>query len=146
MVKEIFFYSNKDAYKEFSNFYRSLQIVDDLAYETNEHYYQAMKGRTDEIQNWIRLAPNPFLAKSAGRLLRAKKEFVDNWEDMKIDVMRKGLMAKFRQNPNLKKQLLETGDAILHEDSPDDLFWGVKGKDMLGKLLMELREILLKTE
>ena len=41
---------------------------------------------------------------------------------------------------DLKQKLIDTGDARLHEDSPSDMFWGVKGKDMLGKLLMEVRD------
>ena len=50
------------------------------------------------------------------------------------------LRAKFKQNLKLKLKLLETGNAKLHEDSPSDMYWGVKGKDKLGKILMIVRE------
>ncbi len=58
--------------------------------------------------------------------------------------MREALKAKFTQNEDLKNILLETGDAILVEHTENDNYWGDggdgNGKNMLGKLLMELRE------
>lgn len=57
--------------------------------------------------------------------------------------MRKALRAKFDQNEEMRKRLIETGTAKLVEDSPVDRFWGgaIEGSiNMLGKLLMELRE------
>ena len=51
--------------------------------------------------------------------------------------------AKFIQHPDLREKLLSTGDAILHEDSPWDKYWGYAkggGLDRLGKLLMQVRE------
>jgi predicted NAD-dependent protein-ADP-ribosyltransferase YbiA (DUF1768 family) len=42
--------------------------------------------------------------------------------------------------------LLSTGNATLIEDSPMDFYWGCgsdgTGKNMLGKILMEYRDIL----
>lgn len=63
-----------------------------------------------------------------------------DWEEIKEEVIKEGLYAKFSQNPDLREKLLNTGDAILHENSPRDKYWGVRGQDRLGKLLMELRE------
>lgn len=58
--------------------------------------------------------------------------------------MREALRAKFTQNEDLKKILLETGDATLVEHTANDNYWGDggdgNGKNMLGKLLIELRE------
>ena len=50
------------------------------------------------------------------------------------------LRAKFSQNSSLRKLLLGTRNAFLAEDSPTDTFWGIKGKNMLGKLLMRVRD------
>lgn len=52
-------------------------------------------------------------------------------------------MAKFTQHEDLKKQLLATGNSILIEHVKGDKYWGdggdegtgLKGKNMLGKLL-----------
>jgi len=51
-----------------------------------------------------------------------------------------GLVAKFEQNEDLKRKLLGTKDAMLYENSPTDMFWGKKGKNMLGHLLMRVRK------
>ena len=135
--KEINFYSRNKEYGWLSNFWRSLQRVDNRYYQTNEHYYQSCKAIDVEIFHWINSAPNPYLAKCAGRSLREKRELIENWEEEKIYVMLKGLRAKFKSS-ELRTKLLNTENAILHEDSPTDLFWGKNGKDMLGKLLMRV--------
>ena len=69
------------------------------------------------------------------------------------------MKAKFSQNARLKDYLIKTGDNVLVEASLD-LFWGAGkrmedrnifktethvGKNMCGKLLMEIRDELCKT-
>lgn len=62
--------------------------------------------------------------------------------------MRDVLKAKFTQHPELASQLLATGAAKLIEESLTDPFWGTgrngKGQNMLGQLLMEVREWIRK--
>jgi ribA/ribD-fused uncharacterized protein len=140
MKEEINFYSNNAEYGWLSNFARYPQIVDGKIYKTNEHYYQSQKTNDAEVSNWIASAPSPFLAMRAGRSLRIGKEFRRDWKKIKVEVMLNGLRAKFQQHPELAQKLLATGDAVLHENSPTDMFWGKKGKDSLGKLLMQVRE------
>lgn len=139
-VVEIDFYSRKSEYGWLSNFWRCPIFIDGspYSYPTNEHYYQSEKAKDKKIKCWIRGAPTPYAAMLAGRSLRSH-EIVDNWDNKKVEVMLTGLRAKFK-NPELRQLLLNTGNAILHEDSPTDLFWGKKGKDMLGKLLMQVRD------
>ena len=64
--------------------------------------------------------------------------------------MREALRAKFTQNKELKKILLETGDAELVKHTANDNYWADggdgSGKNVLGKLLMELREQLKSEE
>lgn len=137
--KRILFYLRKEEYGWLSNFERSPQRVDGVKYPTNEHYYQCMKTNSSLIRDFIRFAPNPHCAMISGRGLR-EHEIVKNWQVNKVQVMFWGLLAKFSQNSALREKLIATGNATLHEDSPTDMFWGIKGKDMLGKLLMEVRE------
>lgn len=137
---QINFYFRKEEYGWLSNFWRAKQHINDVYYKTNEHYYQSQKAKMIAEWNWIANAPSPFLAMIAGRALRKGKELKDDWEEIKVDIMLKGLRAKFSQNHELKEKLLATGDVIIHEDSPNDMFWGKKGKDMLGKLLMQVRD------
>jgi ribA/ribD-fused uncharacterized protein len=138
-MEDIKFYSTKGDYGYMCNFYRSKQIVDGKEYATNEHWYQSQKAVDPVIQEWIRNSPTPHGAMMAGRNLRVKEMYPD-WDNIKFDIMKKGLMEKFIQNEDIKQKLLSTGDKIIHEDSPVDMIWGIKGKDMLGKLLMEVRE------
>lgn len=131
-----------------SNFYRS-PFMDEtgLSWPTSEHYYQAQKfhysGCGQDSQTAyceIRAAISPDQAFS---LSRKHSTHVDPaWEHRKVDVMRRALQYKFVSHPPLTSRLLETGEAEIYEDSPSDLFWGVKGENVLGKLLMELRTIL----
>ena len=57
--------------------------------------------------------------------------------------MRAALRAKFTQHPALRSLLVGTGDAELIEHTANDRYWADggdgRGKNMLGKLLMELR-------
>ncbi len=135
----ILFYSKKKEYGWLSNFYKSKHIIDGIEYPTNEHYYQSQKTDNVDFQRIIRIMLTPYMAMRAGRTL-PKELFRPDWDKIKVDVMLKGLRAKFTQNPDLKQKLLDTGNEELHEDSPTDMFWGVKGQDMLGKLLMQVRD------
>ena len=63
---------------------------------------------------------------------------------VKVAVMRDALRAKFTQHPELSELLLGTGDAKLVEHTENDDYWGDggdgRGKNMLGRLLMLLRD------
>lgn len=145
MTPEIKFYKRTDPYGFLSNFWRSEQRVSDIGgtktYKTNEHYYQSRKAARSDISIWIASAPKAWHAMKAGRNLRPEETTWD-WDQIKVDVMLRGLRAKF-QNESLRLMLLWTGDAILKEDSPTDMFWGgtlLGSQNMLGKLLMQVRE------
>eukprot|EP01138_Halocafeteria_seosinensis_P005734 gb/GECG01005862.1/.p1 GENE.gb/GECG01005862.1/~~gb/GECG01005862.1/.p1 ORF type:complete len:154 (+),score=19.53 gb/GECG01005862.1/:1-462(+) len=141
---DIYFYGKERQKKYFylSNFYPAAFELDEKTWPTSEHYFQAMKFPEDAIQERIRQAPNPTRAKQIGRSrafpLRA------DWNDVKEDVMRRALRAKFEQNPELRDQLMATHPATLVEDAPTDAYWGIgkdsNGKNRLGVLLMELRD------
>jgi ribA/ribD-fused uncharacterized protein len=57
--------------------------------------------------------------------------------------MREAVRAKFTQHEDLRKILLGTQDALLVEHTPRDSYWGDggdgSGKNMLGRILMEIR-------
>ena len=78
-------------------------------------------------------------AKKLGR----RVELRSDWEEVKIDIMRQVLKSKFTQNSELREKLIATGDTELIEGNNwNDTFWGVcrgKGRNHLGKLLMEVR-------
>lgn len=153
-MKEIKFYSWSKDYFEFSNFSLHPIEVDGKIYATNEHYFQSIKflptemieinREGDEItyREYVRLSKSPKEAKIRGTSRLYKID--NNWDNNRIEVMRKAIKAKFTQHQYLRDLLLSTENATLKEDSPYDNFWGVgkygNGKNMLGKLLMEFRE------
>jgi N-glycosidase YbiA len=140
--KVINFYSTKDAYGCFSNFSAHPILLKNKIWKTSEHYFQAQKFAGTKHEEEIRLIDSPMVAARKGR--DRKRPLRKDWEVVKNDIMREVLRAKFTQHEDLKKILLETGDAELVEHTTNDRYWGDggdgSGLNMLGKLLMELRE------
>lgn len=66
-----------------------------------------------------------------------------DWEDIKDDIMRKAVFEKFSQNKSIRNILISTKDEVIVEDTSSDYYWVIKsngtGKNMLGKILMEVR-------
>ena len=144
---KIHFYETTDPkYGCFSNFSRHAFELDGLLWPTSEHYFQALKFEGTPHVEEIRAADKPMTAARMGR--ERSRPLRPDWEQVKDDVMRRALRAKFEQHPALRQILLDTGKAELVEQTTDDYYWGVgaegTGKNMLGILLMELREALPK--
>lgn len=144
--REIYFYSRSKGrvdikYRFLSNFFKASFILDNKKYATVEHYYQSKKHSGTDLEEKIRVALTPKEAKK----IAWQRDPQSDWVKRKENVMLKALRAKFNQNPSLNHKLLKTGDSNLHEDSPSDMYWGVKGNDRLGKLLMLVRDE-LRTE
>ena len=144
----IYFYNRDEPYYEFTNFYNGAPIMlDDKEWKTTEHYFQAQKFVGTPYVEVIRKAYGPRDAFNLSRDPSISRWKRNDWEEVKMDVMRKALFAKFAVNgskPNhLRERLLGTGSRELVEHSPHDSFWGDgsdgTGQNHLGKLLMELR-------
>ena len=145
------FFIREEPYGWLSNFERTPITImvrwGTVTYPTNEHYYQAQKANCMEVHDWIGFAPHARLAMVMGRQLEHNKYLKDKfmvseWGAKKLDVMLRGLRCKFK-DPNLRRLLLSTEDAVLHEDNPEDFYWGIAdgtGQSWLGKLLMKVRE------
>lgn len=149
-MEEISFYrANEKPYGVFSNLYRRPIIFEGVEYATPEHAYQAGKARKDSVREWLMAAPTPSLLAMAAHGLYVW-DVAPNWSKVKFDRMRGVLRAKFTQHQDLKELLLSTGNARLVEvatvDNSVNRLWGEVngvGKNMLGVLLMELRDELL---
>ena len=160
------FFDAKKPFFEFSNYYMNEPIeIDGVAYRSGEHYYQSKKFELDSDYNLIiRNAKTPHQSRLLGQqkinsryggndevntmIRRYKHESIDiNWDVVKDGVMRTVVYHKFSQSATLRQLLISTGDSYLYENSPYDSYWGVgrngNGKNMLGKILMEVREILV---
>ncbi|GHU53383.1 N-glycosidase YbiA [Clostridia bacterium] len=135
-MSDIYFYSKTDKYFELSNFHYAPFTLDGKSWATVEHHFQAMKSLSPEEQEKIRLLQTPAQAKSYGRKVSLRID----WEEVKDGVMYKALQAKFQQHADLRELLLSTGNFILKENAPRDYYWGCIGENMLGKLMMKVRE------
>ena len=145
MSNTIYFYRVKgEKYGCFSNFSPDPLEIDGVVYRTSEHYYQSEKFRgTDEAHRLqIIQAATPRKAADLGRDTR--KPLRTDWEQVKDRVMKTALLAKFSQSEIIRNILISTGDAQLVENTTKDTYWGCgsngDGKNMLGKLLMEVRQ------
>lgn len=100
-------------------------------------------------------ASHPYDQKKLGREVRDYVEEI--WAEERVQIMVEGLLCKFSQNEEAKKELLSTGNKIIAESSPIDPIWGIglstdnpdawdtskwKGRNLLGIVLMKVRDIL----
>jgi ribA/ribD-fused uncharacterized protein len=107
---------------------------------TVEHAFAACKTQNGLEAVEVLAETTPGRAKRRGRKVTLRP----SWESEKVMVMLNLVREKFRQNPELAKQLLATGEQELVEGNQwGDTFWGVcsgKGENMLGKILMQVRK------
>ncbi len=138
----IYFYRISDEYGCFSNFSHHGFELDNKWWMTSEHYFQAQKFHATKYEEEIRLLDNPMKAAEMGR--NRNLPLREDWEEVKDDIMRKAVLAKFSQNTEIKEKLLETGEETIVEKTTNDYYWGCgtngTGKNMLGIILMETRE------
>ena len=142
----ITFYLQNKPYGYFSNFAPYAVYRKGKIWPTSEHYFQAQKFTGTHHEEEVRRAKTPNDAAKKGR--DRSRPLRADWEEVKDYVMREALHAKFTQHPDLKENLLATGAADIVEHTTNDSYWGDggdgSGKNMLGVLLMELRENLRK--
>lgn len=143
----IFFYHQRREYGCFSNFSTHVVEIDGKGWRTSEHYYQAMKFPHDpDRQQRILEARTPMAAKRVAWERDARLR--GDWDSFRVEVMRQVLNAKFRQHDDIRQVLLSTADRALVEHTKNDRFWADggdgTGSNMLGRLLMELRDELRK--
>ncbi|MDN3294200.1 NADAR family protein [Streptomyces ficellus] len=138
-----------------SQWWPSPFTVGGVEYATAEHWMMASKARLfgdADAERQAVEAPNPALAKKAGRLVRSFDEAI--WERERFGIVVAGSEHKFAAHPQLRAFLLSTGDRVLVEASPVDRVWGIglaaddarahdpsqwRGLNLLGFALMEAR-------
>lgn len=158
-----FFWKNKSPFSQWygswmgSQYDGSFKVLEET-YETCEHYMMEQKAYLFddiEVAEQIMKCKHPREVKSLGR--KVKKFDAKLWDDHKKSIVYEANYAKFSQNEEFKEMLLSTGDEILVEASPYDRIWGIGyeekdavenidnwGENLLGEVLMEVRETLKK--
>ena len=135
----------RNQYYFLSNFYPCQINYKGIIYPSVEHAFQAAKVISYRTKIKISQIENPGSAKSYARKCKIRKD----WEKIKVAVMSDILLLKF-QDKSLFQQLKNTGNKYIEEGNYwHDNFWGncycqkckkINGKNILGKILMTIRE------
>jgi predicted NAD-dependent protein-ADP-ribosyltransferase YbiA (DUF1768 family) len=124
----------------------------DETYRTTEALFQALRFSDNDIKALIRDEKSPMGAKFVAKA-RVEQMTIKQLSDVDVDNMRLCVRLKVRQYPNLLKELLETGDALIVEDVTNrgnkgsNTFWGAMlvgeewvGMNVLGNIWMQVRK------
>ena len=129
----------KGKYYFLSNFYSAQVMYEGLLYKNNESAFQSAKVKDLERRKQF-CELDPSVAKRKGRNVLLRQD----WENVKDEIMYQCVKDKFTRNLDLKQKLLDTDDEELIEGNTwNDTYWGIckgRGKNMLGKILMRVRE------
>lgn len=142
----------------FSQWYLSDFQVNGVLYNCAEKYMMAEKARLfkdyETLEEILSAKDQPEI-KALGRKIRNFNEEI--WNKEKYNIVKRGNLAKFSQDEDLKKFLLSTEDNIIAEASSYDRIWGIgmaaddenitnpkewKGENLLGFALMEVRDLI----
>lgn len=147
------FTTTKAEWGVFSNFAKTPMVVNGIEFACVEKLYHYIR-LNDEAERaaYLKLKPNMGLKMKAKAFAKRGVERAD-WREIAVDVMRFCLNHKYQSSAEFRKALAESHDKYIVEDEsnrrkkPDS--WGVVldattneyyGKNIMGRLLMELRE------
>ena len=135
-------------------------IIDGITYNCCEKRMMHQKAILFGDLDTASLILKEYDPKEIKKLGRIVKNFCsDKWNEVADDVVFNANLAKFSQNENLNKLLMDTSDKKIVECSPYDSIWGNglnitdtlntpenkwKGTNRLGKALMRVRDELRK--
>lgn len=146
-IKYHFFLNGK-----LSNWYDSEFTINELKFSCIEQYMMYMKAVTfgdSEIADKIKSELNPSKQKELGRHVNNYNDSI--WSTTRYDIVKKGIIEKFKQNKNLGEYLKNLKGYSIVEASPYDRIWGIGfeednalenidnwGQNLLGKILTDL--------
>jgi hypothetical protein len=151
----VYFWSvNDKEYSCFSQWYPCKFEEDSIWFNCSEQYMMANKALLfgdNDIYDKIMKTSSPKIMKSLGKKVKNFNPKI--WNKEKYDIVLCGNMLKFGYDIEMLEILRNTGNSIIAEASPYDNIWGIgmkkqkdltekdwKGTNLLGKILMEVRE------
>jgi ribA/ribD-fused uncharacterized protein len=144
----ITFFKTDEKYGFLSNMKGKQKIlVNNVWFSSSEAIYQSLKyPKNKAIQYKIMSERSPILAKKIS--ISNKKDMRQDWDIVKNNIMRLCIRIRAFQSQEFVNILLSTDKKIIVEISRKDTYWGtvfinefeLKGKNVLGRLLMELRD------
>ncbi len=142
----VYFYTSREKpYGCFSNFSLHGFELDGYWWITSEHYFQAQKFLDTDI-DWFHKIREVKTPKDAAKMGRSRQHTLSlDWEQVKDEIMYQAVLCKFTTHQNIQDILISTKNQLIVENPPIDYYWGCgqdgSGKNKLGKILMEVRNI-----
>ena len=137
----------------FSNFAKTPMVVNGIQFSCVEQLYHYIRLNNEaERAEYLKLTPNMGL-KMKAKAFKKRGVERDDWRDIAVDVMRFCLNLKYQNSEKFRSELERSKDKFIIENEsnrnkkPDS--WGAildtatgeyYGKNIMGRLLMELRE------
>lgn len=122
-----------------------------VKYYSAEHYmmyWKAMAFKNEKIAKMVLADPSPREVKKYGRMIENYDDQI--WDSIRYNIVVKGNILKFAQNPDLLQFLAKYKYLKFVEASPQDKIWGIglhfdddrcldeskwEGKNLLGKAI-----------
>ena len=147
------FTSTAAAWGIFSNFAKTPMLVNGIEFACVEQLFHYIRLNNEmERAQYLKVSPGMALKMKAKGFAKRGVERAD-WREIAVDVMRFCLNHKYQASTEFRKALSDSGSKYIVEDEsnrkkkPDS--WGAVldtatgeyyGKNIMGRLLMELRE------
>lgn len=119
--KHVFFWNGI-----YSQWHKAPMTIGGIEYNSCEQYMMHQKALLFDdhiIADLIMQEKNPKEQKKYGRQIRNFDKAI--WDKNCLAIVFEGNLAKFSQNPELKAEMLSTGNKIFVEASPLDHIWGI---------------------
>ena len=153
-MEPIKYFSRSKENKWLSAFNKGKEFTyDGYSYPTVEHAFHAQKIDPEDPQSEsykTKLSDKDLKANEAKKLggkasfKENKYQFRDDWDKIKLKLMKEITEEYYKANPKYLKKLKETGKKeLLHSGPRIDKFWGITkdgGENHHGKILMEIRD------
>lgn len=154
-IYAVFFHKPEEPHGYLSNWYISPFTADGIRFTSTEQfimYKKCMIFGDEQSAKAVLVTNDPAEQQDIGR--KAKGYIHTLWSGIRQTIAYEGLLEKFRQNDELRRKLLDTGDAYLVECAGSDKTWacGIKlddarrfdaslwdGQNILGFTLMQVR-------
>ena len=153
IAQSVFFHKKTDNHWILSNMASCPLEIEGIPFKSSEHLFQTLKFATPKSITAVYQSNNAKMtAKHYQKLGGHRRE---DWEQIRVDVMKFCLQQKYEQCPEFRKELdstigyniVELQDRKNDKESSRANGWGVKtkgqnyeGANLMGRLLMELRD------
>ncbi len=119
---------------ETDNFLPCKFVINGITYSSAENYFQCAKTINEQDREKVLNSGPGEESELAGQTVQLRPD----WESVKVDEMYKGNLAKFQQNDDLRKALVESGTGSIHFTLSTP-FWNHWNGLIIQRIRAELR-------